>query len=141
MDRPIMTTAFVFVGVIFGMTLPGLGQIVDRGEFVEVAKGTKLCSNLVLEKSRGTLDPERVFWLVTTNARANGTQAVIAFIRESVYDRQTGDTTIQEQTYDDSYAVRFKKDPARQEMLLMISPQDGRVEATVEVCSHKKNGN
>jgi hypothetical protein len=135
-----MMTALVWIGVVFGIPLPGFAQFVDKGEFVEVAKGTKLCSNVVLETSRGTLDPGKVYWHVTTKARANSTQAVVAFIRESVYDRQTGDTTVQEHVYDEAYAVLFKRDPARKGMLLMISPQDGRVEATVEVCAHKKEG-
>jgi hypothetical protein len=119
---------------------PAFAQFTDKGEYVEVTKGTKLCTNVVLETSRGVMEPGKTYWLVTTKARANGTQAVAAYIRESVYDRQTGDTTVQEHVYDEAYAVLFKRDPARKGMLLMISPQDGRVEATVEVCPHKKDG-
>lgn len=35
---------------------PSLLNLVDKGAYVEVAKGTKLCSNVVLETSRGELD-------------------------------------------------------------------------------------
>jgi hypothetical protein len=34
----------------------------------------------------------------------------------------------------------FKRDPEHKGMLLMISPQDGRVEAIVEMCKKKKQG-
>ena len=129
---------YLLVLIIAGaVPAPAIAQFTDRGEYVEVTKGTKLCTNVVLETSKGVLDSGKVYWRVTTKARANGTQAVVSFIRESVYDRQTGDTTVQEHAYDEAYAVRFKRDPARTGMLLLISPQDGRVEATVEVCSHK----
>lgn len=129
---------YLFVFLIAG-AVPALAfaQFTDKGEYVEVTKGTKLCTNVVLETSKGVLDAGKAYWLVTTKARANGTQAVDSFIHESVYDRQTGDTTVQDHAYDEAYAVRFKRDPAHKGMLLMISLQDGRVEATDEVCSYK----
>lgn len=113
-------------------------QFVDRGEYVEVAKGTKLCSSVVLEQSKGMLDPDKVFWRVTSKARANGTQTIAAFVLESLYDRKSGDTTIKERRYDEDYATLFKRDSEHKGMLLMISPQDGRVQAIVEVCQKRK---
>ncbi|WP_455379107.1 hypothetical protein [Petrachloros mirabilis] len=53
--------------------LSGLAQFVERGEYVEVAKGTKLCSNIVPETCKNVLDPEKVFLNVTSKARTNGT--------------------------------------------------------------------
>jgi hypothetical protein len=113
-------------------------QIVDKGEYVEVAKGTKLCSSVVLERSKGMLDPDKVFWRVTSKARANGTQTIAAFVLETLYDRKSGDTTIKERRYDEDYATLFKRDPEHKGMLLMISPQDGRIQAIVEVCQKRK---
>ena len=69
--------------------------------------------------------------------RSNGTQTVTALVRESVYDSKSGDTTIKESLYQEDYATFFKRDPEHKGMLLMISPQDGKVEAIVEVCEKK----
>jgi hypothetical protein len=113
-------------------------QFVDKGEYVEVAKGTKLCSSVVLERSKGMLDPDKVFWRVTSKARANGTQTIAAFVLETLYDRKSGDTTIKERRYDEDYATLFKRDPEHKGMLLMICPQDGRIQAIVEVCQKRK---
>jgi len=73
-----------------------------------------------------------------SKARANGTQTVATFVRESLCDRKSVETTIQESRYDEDYATFFKRDHEHKEMLLMISPKDGRVEATVEICGKKK---
>jgi hypothetical protein len=124
--------------IISGLPLLSFAQFVDAGEYVEVAKGTKLCPNVILNKSKGMLDPENRYWRVTSKVRANGTQTVDAFVLESSYDRQSGDTTIVERLYDEDYATFFKRDPEHKGMLLMISPQDGRVEETVEPCRAKK---
>lgn len=124
--------------IIIGYPLAGFAQFVDRGEFVEVAKGTKLCSNAILEKSEDTFDRENVYWRVSSKVRANGTQTVAAFVREALYDRKSGDTTFTERRYDEDYATFFKRSPENKEMFLMISPKDGRVEATVEICGIKK---
>lgn len=113
-------------------------QFVDNGEYVEVAKGTRLCSNVMVDKSRGSLDAGKIFWRVTSNVRGNGTQAVAAFILETVYNRKSGDTTITESRYDEDYAALFKRDPEHKGMLQMVSPRDGTVEAIVEVCTKKK---
>lgn len=124
--------------IIIGLPLSGFAQFVDKGEYVEVAKGTKLCPNVILESSKRTYDPENLYWRVVSKARGNGTQTVTVFIVEALYDRQSGETTIKERRYDEDYATFFKRDPEHKEMLLMISPKDGRVEATVEVCRKKK---
>ncbi len=124
--------------IILGLPVPGFAQAVDKGDYVTLAKGTKLCTNVILDTAKGSLDPGRVFWRVTSQPRANGTQTVAAFVLESVYDRKSGDTTIKERRYDDDYATFFKRDPDHKGMFLMISPQDGGVEAIVEVCKNKR---
>lgn len=124
--------------IVIGFPLSGFAQFVDKGEYVEVAQGTKLCPNVILEKSKGRLDPENVYWRVASKVRANGTQTVAAFVLEALYDRKSGETTIKERRYDEDYATLFKRSPEHKGMLLMISPKDGRVEATVEICRKKK---
>ncbi len=132
-----MTRYLLVLAIVIGFPLSGFAQFVDRGEYVEVSKGVKLCSNATLDTSNRTLDPEDRFWRVTSKARMNGTQAVDAFILESSYDRKSGDTTIEERQYD-NYAILFKRALEHKGMLLMVSPKDGQVEATVEICSKKK---
>ena len=124
--------------LVVGWPLSSFAQFVDKGEYVEVAKGTKLCANVILEKSKGKLDPEKFFWRVTSKVRANGTQTIAAFVLETMYDRKSGESTIKENRYDEDYATFFKRDPEHKGMLLMVSPQDGRVEAIVELCKKKK---
>jgi hypothetical protein len=114
-----------------------LAQFIDRGNHVEVKKRTMLCLNNKMEKAKGALDPEKAFWQITSNRRANDTQTVTAIEYETLYDRKSGDTTIKEHRYDEDYAMFFKRDPEHKGMLLMISPQDGRVEAIVQVCEKK----
>ena len=126
------------LAIVIGYPLAGFAQFVDRGEFVEVAKGTKLCSNAIVEKSKEAFDQANVYWRVSSKVRANGTQTVAAFIREALYDRLSGDTTFTERLYEEDYATFFKRSPEHEEMFLMISPKDGRVEATVEICGKKK---
>lgn len=124
--------------IVIGLPASGFAQFIDKGDYVEVKKGTTLCSNIKIEQAKGGYDPEKVFWRVTSNVRANGPQTVAAFVHETLYDRTSGETTIKERRYDEDYATFFKRDPEHKGMLLMISPQDGRVEATVEICSKKK---
>ena len=124
--------------IVIGFAFSGFAQFVDKGEYVEVAQGTKLCPDVILEKSKGRLDPEDVYWRVTSKVRTNGTQTVAAFVLETLYDRKSGETTIKERRYDEDYAMLFKRSPEHKGMLLMISPKDGRVEATVEICRKKK---
>ena len=126
------------LAIVIGYPLAGFAQFMDKGEFVEVAKGTKLCPIANLEKSKYTFDRENVYWRVSSKVRANGTQTVAAFVREAQYDRVSGDTTFTERRYDEDYATFFKRSPENREMFLMISPKDGRVEATVEICGKKK---
>lgn len=130
-----MRKNLVIFCLLVGIPGTGFAQFVDKREYVLVAKGTMLCSNLKLDETKGELDPGKVFWRVTSLARANGTQTVSAFVRETFYDRKSGDTTTKESRYDDDYATFFKRDPEHKGMLLMISPQDGRVQALVEVCA------
>ena len=70
--------------------------------------------------------------------RVNGTQTVSALYHETVYDRKSGDTTIMENRYDDEYATLFKRAPEHKGMLVMINPQDGQVQAIVEICQKRK---
>ena len=132
-----MSRYLLVLAIVVGFPLSGLAQFVDRGGYVEVSKGVKLCSHATLDTSNGMLDPENRFWRVTSKARANGTQTVDAFVLESSYNRKSGETTIEERQYD-NYATLFKRVPEHKGILLMVSPRDGEVEATVEVCSKKK---
>lgn len=133
-----MSMYLLILAIVIGFPLSGFAQFVDRGEYVEVSKGVKLCSNVSPDTLNGMLDPEHRFWRVTSKARANGTQTVEAFVLESLYDRKSGETTIKARQYDDSYATLFKRALAHKGMLLMVSPKDGQVEATVEICTKKK---
>lgn len=124
--------------IVFGLPLSGFAQFTDKGEYVVVSKGVKLCSNAILDASNRTLGLEDRYWRVTSKARANGTQMVEGLVLESSYNRKTGETTIEERQFDDDYAIRFKRAPDQKGMLLMISPRDGQVEATVEICRKNK---
>lgn len=126
------------LAIVLGFPVSGFAQFVDRGEYVEVSKGVRLCSSSTLETRSEILNPEKRFWRVTSKPRANGTQTVSAFILESTYDRESGETKTQENPYEANYAMRFKRAPKHKGMLLMISPQDGRIEATVEICQKSK---
>ena len=128
----------VIVAFVIGLPLSGFAQMVDKGEYVQVSKGVRLCSVAGPDVSTWMLDPEDRFWRVTSKARANGTQTVDAFVFESSYDRESGETTIEERRYDDKYAVLFKRASEHKGMLLILSPKDGQVEATVEICRNKK---
>jgi hypothetical protein len=70
--------------------------------------------------------------------RANGTQTVSALVHETVYDRSSGDTTTVENSYDENFATFFKRAPGNKGMLQMISPQDGSLQAIVEICPKEK---
>ena len=133
-----MFVSLLVFAIAIGSPMSGAAQFVDKGEYVEVAQGTKLCPNVILEKSKGRLDPENVYWRVTSKVRANGTQTVAEFVLEALYDRNSGETTIKERRSDENYATLFKRSPEHKGMLLMISPKDGRVEATVEICGKRK---
>lgn len=128
----------VVLAMVAGLPLSGFAQFVDKGEYVVVSKGVKLCTNATLDSSSKMLDPEHRLWLVTSNARANGTQTVEGYVLESSYDRKSGETTIEKRQYDEGYATRFKRDTEHKGMLLMVSPKDGQVEAIVEICRKHK---
>ena len=133
-----MFMSIFFPLILIGFPLSAFAQFIDKADRVEVEKGTKLCSNVKMERAKGSVDPGRVFWRVRSKMRSNGTQSVTAFVQEEVYDTKSGDTSIKETLYREDYATFFKRDPEHKGMLLMISPQDGRVEAIVEVCEKKK---
>lgn len=128
----------VILALIIGLPLSGFAQFVDRGKYVEVSKGARLCSNTSLDISIAILDPEKRFWRVTSKARANGTQTVDAYVLENSYNRESGETTFKQRQYDDGYATLFKRVLEHEGMLVIVSPKDGQVEATVEICSRKK---
>ena len=132
-----MLMYLLLLPILIGFPMGGLAQFTDKGDKVEVEKGIKLCSNIAMETAKGSLDPRRVSWRVTSKMRSNGTQTVAAFVHEKIYDSKSGDTRIKESLYQEDYATFFKRDPEHKGMLLMISPQDGRVEAIVEVCKKK----
>ena len=123
--------------LLMALPISGFAQFIDRNDHVEVQKGTKLCTNIQMDKAKGSINPGRVFWRVTSKMRSNGTQAVAAYVHEKIYDSKSGDTRIKETLYQEDFATFFKRDPEHQGMLLMISPQDGRVEAIVTVCEKK----
>lgn len=132
-----MFSYLVMLLIVITAPLAASAQFVDNGEYVEVAKGTKLCSNIILNKSKGMVEPGRIYWRVMSHVRANGTQSVTAFALETVYDRKSGETTIVEHLYDEDYATFFKREPEHKGMLVMVSPRDGRYDAIVEVCKRK----
>ena len=133
-----MFVSLLVFAIAIGSPMSGFAQFVDKGEYVEVAQGAKLCPNVILEKSKGRLDPEDVYWRVTSKVRANGTQTIATFVLEVLYDRKSGETMIKERRYDEDYAMLFKRSQEHKGMLLMISPKDGQVEATVEICEKRK---
>ena len=133
-----MLVYLAVLAIVIGFPLSAFPQFTDKGEYVEVAKGTKLCPNVILESSKRMYDSENLYWRVTSKARVNDTQTVAVFIVEALYDRESGETRIKERRYDEDYATFFKRDSEHKGMLLIISPKDGRVEATVEVCRKKQ---
>lgn len=133
-----MLVYLVVLAIVIGFPVSAFPQFMDKGEYVEVAKGTKLCPNVILESSKRMYDSENLYWRVTSKARVNDTQTVAVFIVEALYDRESGETRTKERQYDEDYATFFKRDSQHKGMLLIVSPKDGRVEATVEVCRRKQ---
>ena len=119
--------------IVIGVPAAGLAQFSDKGTHVEVKKGTRLCSSIAVEGIRGTFDHRKIFWRVTSPMRVNGTQTVSALVPETIYDRKSGDTATVENPYDEDFATFFKRAPEYKGMLQMISPQDGSVQAIVEI--------
>jgi hypothetical protein len=121
--------------MVIGVPAAGLAQFIDRGDHVEVKKGTRLCSSIAVDGVRGTLNERLIFWRVKSPMRVNGTQTASALVYERVYDRQSGETTTVENAYpNEDFATFFKREPEHNEMLQMISPRDGNLQAIVEVC-------
>jgi hypothetical protein len=126
------------VAMVIGVPAAGLAQFSDKGDHVEVKKGTRLCSSIAVDGVRGTLNLQPIFWKVTSPIRANGTQTVSALVHETVYNRNSGDTMTVENPYDEDFATFFKRAPEHKGMLQMISPQDGSMQAIVEICGKDK---
>jgi hypothetical protein len=126
------------LAIVFGLPSIGLAQFSDKRDHVEVKKGTRLCSSIGVEGVSGTLNQRPIFWKVTSPIRANGTQTVSALVHETVYNRDSGDTTTVENPYDEDFAIFFKREPEHKGMLQMISPQDGTLQAIVEICRKAK---
>ncbi len=124
--------------IVIGLPAAGLAQFRDKGDHVEVKKGTRLCSSVAGDAVRETLNQRPIFWRVTSPIRANGTQTVSALVHETVYNRSSGDTTTVENPYEENFAVFFKRDAEHNGMLQMISPRDGSVQAIVEICRKEK---
>src|SRR5437899_12747606 len=106
-----MLMYLLLLPILIGFPMGGLAQFTDKGDKVEVEKGTKLCSNFAVETAKGSLDPSRVSWRVTSKMRSNGTQTVAAFDHEKLYDSKTGDTRIKERIYQKDYATCINRDP------------------------------
>ena len=106
-------------------------QFIDRDHYVEVKKRTKFYSDVDRERKKGSQYPGREFWVVTIKMRSNRTQTVESFTQETVYDRESGEKRLRERKSRENYATFFKRDPDHKGMLLMLSPEDGSVEATV----------
>jgi hypothetical protein len=125
--------------IVIGFSAAGFAQFSDKGGHVEVKNGTKLCSSVPVDGTPRTADLRRIFWRVTSPMRVNGTQTVSALVHETVYNRQSGDTTTVENAYpDENIATFFKRAPEHNGMLQMISPQDGSVQAIVQICRNDK---
>ena len=125
--------------IVIGLPAAGFAQFSDKGDRVEVKKGTRLCSSIAVDGVPRTGDLRGIFWRVTSPMRVNGTQTVSALVHETVYNRQSGDTTTVENAYpDENLATFFKRAPEYKGMLQMISPRDGSLQAIVEICSKGK---
>ena len=85
--------------MIIGVPAAGLAQFSDKGDHVEVKNGTRLCSSIAVDGVQRTVDQRRIFWRVRSPMRVNGTQTVSALVYESVYNRQSGDTTTVENAF------------------------------------------
>lgn len=104
--------------MVIGLPAAGLAQYSDKGDHAEVRKGTRLCSSIAVDGIPRTADLRRIFWRVTSPMRVNGTQTVSALVRETVYNRQSGDTTTVEDAYPDE---NFKRATEHKGMLQMQS--------------------
>ena len=95
-----MFMRFFVLLILIGFPLSAFAQFVDKGDRVEVRKGTRLCPNVKMTQVKNEFrDPVRVFWVVKSNMRSNGTQSVVALIHEDFYNTKSGDTSIKETVY------------------------------------------
>ena len=128
------------LAMVIGVPAAGLAQFSDKGAHVEVNKGTRLCSSIGVDGVSRTADLRGIFWRVTSPMRVNGTQTVSALVHETIYNRQSGDTTTIESAYpDENFATFFKRAPQHKGKLQMISPRDGSLQAIVEICRKDKD--
>ena len=128
----------LLAATVIGAPAAGLAQFLDKGDYVEVKKGTKLCSTIVGDGVRETLNRRPIFWRVTSRIRTNGTQTVSALVHEMVYNRSSGDTTRVENPLEENFAVFFKRASDHKGMLEMLSPRDGSIQAIVGICPKEK---
>ena len=124
--------------MVIGLPAAGFAQFSDKGDRVEVKKGTRLCSSIAVDGVQRTGDLRRVFWRVPSSMRVNGTQSVSALVHERVYNRQSGDTITVENAYPDEDFATFFKRAEHKGMLQMISPRDESLQAIVEICQKEK---
>jgi hypothetical protein len=67
----------LMLSIVMGLPLSGFDQFIDKGDYVEVKKRTKLCSKV----QRGSNHPRRQFRMVTSIMRSNRTQTVEGFVQ------------------------------------------------------------
>ena len=68
-----MLLSILLAPIVIGVPGAALAQFRDKGDHVEVRKGTRLCSTMGGEGVRETLNRRPIFWRVTSSIRANGT--------------------------------------------------------------------
>jgi len=56
-----MLVCLLALAIVIGLSLSGFAQFVDKGEYVEVSNGEKLCPTVTRDTSNGILDPENRF--------------------------------------------------------------------------------
>jgi hypothetical protein len=87
------------LAIVIGLPLSGFARSIEKGDTVEVKKGTQLCPNSELDAGH--------FWRVTSYVRLNHTQMVATFTHEKIYDAQSGDTRIEERLSQKSFCRVF----------------------------------
>jgi hypothetical protein len=93
-----MFMSFFFLLILIGFPLSAFAQFIDKGDRVEVTKGTKLCTNVKLEQTKGSRTRSCILE-GEEQMRSNGTQSVGVFVQEDVYDTKSGDTSVKETVY------------------------------------------
>ncbi len=118
--------------VLIGFPVSGFAQFIDKGDYVEVKKQTKLCSNVERETKEGAEYPARAFWMVTSKMRANHTQAVESFTQEKLYDRESGETKVSERESRENYATFFKRDLDHKGCFSWLAPKTAALKLQLE---------